>query len=70
MEDSRAKDRIHARYLLSSKGAIQFDQGFIELGLNNTVPVVPVSLPRHRDLMKKYFSAENDLKVIWTFSLQ
>lgn len=69
VEDSRAKDRIHARYLLSSKGAIQFDQGFIELGLNKTVPAVPVSLSRHRDLMKKYVSAENDLKVIWTLRL-
>ena len=67
MEDSRAKvESMLATYY--PVRAIQFDQGFIELGLNKTVPAVPVSLSRHRDLLKS-MSQLNDLKVIWTLRL-
>ena len=68
VEDGRSKDRLHARYLLSIKGAIQFDLGFIEMDKKTTI-VTPVPMQVHKDLVIKYISGQNDLKLVWQLSI-
>ena len=70
VDDRRASDRLHARYLLSMRGAIQFDWGFIELNRSKRASVMPVPLAVHQNLIKKYVGRDNDLSIAWQLSLE
>lgn len=69
VDDARAADRLHARYLLTSRGAIMVDQGFQRLNRGRTTPVSPVVSTALSDLQTKFIARQNDLKVIWSIAL-
>ena len=69
IEDTRATDRLHGRYLLTVRGAILVDQGFQRLSRNRTTHVSPVASEALGTLQRKFITGVNDLKVIWSLAL-
>ncbi len=64
VSDDTSRDKLHARYLLTEKGGIQFDQGFQVLrpsGKRNMVS--PVGLDLHRELFDRFTSGKNAFDV-------
>lgn len=60
VSDESSADRLHARYLLTEKGGIQFDQGFQVLrpaGKKNAVS--PVGVDLHRSLFERFTNRKN-----------
>lgn len=65
--DETSRDRLHARYLLTEKGGIQFDQGFQILrpsGKKNMVS--PVGLDLHQKLFDRFTTGKNSFDVVKT----
>lgn len=60
--DDAGSNRMHARYLLSVKGAIRFDKGF-ELLPDTNVDVEIVSPDIHHDLVRVYIGKEHGFSV-------
>lgn len=64
VRDDTSRDKLHARYLLTDKGGIQFDQGFQVLrpsGKRNMVS--PVGLDLHRELFERFTGGKNTFDV-------
>lgn len=64
VSDDTSRDKLHARYLLTEKGGIQFDQGFQVLrpsGKRNMVS--PVGLDLHQELFDRFTSGKNAFDV-------
>lgn len=64
VEDEQKRDKMHARYLLSIKGGIRFDQGFQQLPENRLVDVGPVGNAIHGELLDIYFDGQHDMSVV------
>ena len=69
VEDARARDRLHGRYLLTIRGGILVDQGFQRLRRSRTTHVSPVASSALSDLQRKFISDDNDLRVVWSLAL-
>ena len=64
VSDESSPDRLHARFLLTEKGGIQFDQGFQTLrptGKKNTVS--PLGLDLHRVLFERFTKQTNTFNI-------
>jgi hypothetical protein len=71
VEDGASADRLHARYLLTEKGGIKFDQGFQRIhpvGKKNMVS--PVGHELHLQLFRKFSRKENSFKVLETVEVR
>lgn len=64
IDDVTTKKRLHARYLLSQKGAIRFDQGFQELTKGKKIDVSPVGRSVHDNLITQFFEDQKEFKII------
>jgi hypothetical protein len=62
-DDDGCRVRMHARYLLSVRGGIRFDQGFQAPSGIKRMDVAPLSPATHRQLMLEYVSGEHDMKL-------
>lgn len=59
-----SENKIHRRYLMSIKGAIDLDKGFQEENNKKSkVSIIPVNEIIHNDLIKLYHENEHDMKV-------
>lgn len=59
-----SENKIHRRYLMSIKGAIDLDKGFQEeTNKKSKVTVIPVNEIIHSDLIKLYHENEHGMKV-------
>lgn len=63
VEDDRARDRMHGRYLLSVKGGVRLDQGFQRLTGGRKVDVSPVGASLLDELLTVYAQGQHDMKV-------
>lgn len=61
-DDRFSSDKLHARYLLSVRGAIRFDQGFQELR-KRKVDVSVVGASVHSELVSKFMEDKNDFVI-------
>ena len=68
VDDARSLDRMHARYLMSIKGGVRFDQGFQKLPKGRRVDVGPIGVKTHQELLDLYFNGKNDLRIEHTLS--
>lgn len=64
VEDEQKTDKMHARYLLSIKGGIRFDQGFQQLPEGRFVDVGPIGKAVHNDLLNIYFDGKHNMRVV------
>lgn len=63
VEDDRARDRMHGRYLLSVKGGVRLDQGFQRLTGGRKVDVSPVGAALLDELLTVYAQGQHDMRV-------
>lgn len=64
LNNAGSENKIHRRYLMSIKGAIDLDKGFQEeTNKKSKVTVIPVNEIIHSDLIKLYHENEHDMKV-------
>ena len=63
VNDVACRDRMHARYLMSIKGGVRFDQGFQKLPKGRRVEVGPIGENTHHQLLSLYHEGMNDLKI-------
>lgn len=71
VEDHASADKLHARYMLTEKGGIKFDQGFQRVrpvGKKNMVS--PIGHDLHLQLFRKFSRRENDFKVLETVEVR
>lgn len=68
-DDSRSRNRMHDRYLLSLDGGVEFSQGFVQLPHGRRIQVDPVALAPHADLKAIYMEGRHDMKVVHAFSI-
>jgi len=61
--DDSWSDEIHARYLLSFKGAVRLDKGFQRQPRDRKVDVSPVDKSTHDDLWQIYHEGKHDMKI-------
>ncbi|MEY4978460.1 MAG: hypothetical protein RLZZ352_730 [Pseudomonadota bacterium] len=64
VSDATSIDKLHARYLLTEKGGIKFDQGFQRIrpkGRKNIAS--PIGEPLHRKLFEKFSKSKNDFSI-------
>jgi len=52
LEDEASPNKLHARYLLSIKGGIRFDQGFQTLRHSRKTDVAPIGQDLHNNLLE------------------
>ena len=57
LEDESSEHKLHARYLLSIKGGIRFDQGFQILRQSRTADISPIGQDLHHSLLERYKEA-------------
>lgn len=64
VEDAHSSDKLHARYLLSVRGALRFDRGFQTLpaGRKNDISVVGEGV--HRTLVQEFMEDRHGLEVV------
>lgn len=70
VSDEASRDKLHARYLLTEKGGIQFDQGFQILrpsGKKNMVS--PVGADLHRELFDRFTNGKNSFDIEKTIKI-
>ena len=63
VEDETGRTKMHARYLLSIKGGIRFDQGFQQLPQGRRVDVGPIGKATHAELCNIYLDGKHDMRV-------
>lgn len=63
VDDATARTKMHARYVLSIKGGIRFDQGFQRLPSGRRNEVSPIGEKPHEELIKTYHEGAHDMKV-------
>ena len=68
--DETAKDKLHARYLLTDCGAVKYDQGFQKLPSGRINIVSPVGTDLHDSLYKKFSQKNFDFKISSTICLK
>lgn len=71
VDDVKSKDKLHARYLLTEKGGIKFDQGFQRLrpkGRKNIISPIGESL--HQILFEKFSKSTNDFPTAKTIQIK
>jgi hypothetical protein len=61
VNDSRSRDRMHDRYILSIKGGIELGQGFQQLQRNRRVKVGPVGKSTFDECYRMYVEGETDM---------
>jgi hypothetical protein len=61
LDDSRSRERMHDRYVLSPYGGVQFGQGFRQLGRGRKVQAEPVAARPHAELMALYAEGRHDM---------
>lgn len=69
--DATSKDKLHARYLITEKGGIKFDQGFQRIrpsGRKNIAPPIGESL--HQILFDKFSKSTNDFSITKTIKIR
>ena len=54
LQDEADEKKMHARYLLSIKGGIRFDQGFQRLPKNRKVDISPIGKQLHDELLEQF----------------
>lgn len=54
LRDETDEKKMHARYLLSIKGGIRFDQGFQRLPKNRKVDIAPIGKQLHDELLEQF----------------
>lgn len=64
VDDRTSSEKLHARYLLTEKGGIKFDQGFQELGAGRLNVVSPVGTDLHQNLYPKFAGKIFDFKLV------
>ena len=69
VDDDKKDNRLHARYLLSLRGGIRFDQGFQKLRKGVQFDVAPIGESILDDLVKIFIEEENDLRIVERISL-
>ena len=70
VEDEARRTKMHARYLLSIKGGIRFDQGFQQLPQGRRVDVGPIGKATHDELFDIYFEGRHDMSVVQRITLK
>ena len=63
VDDSRSPFEMHARYLVSAKGALHYDKGFEEATELRFVPVYPVERELHEQLCHLYLDGAHGFDV-------
>ena len=63
VRDEESQFKMHARYLLSIKGAVRLDQGFQSLPDLRKVDVSPVSKKVHDELCLTFIEGKNDFEI-------
>ena len=64
VDDWNSQYRMHARYLLSLKGGVKFDQGFQTLDKGKKVDVSPIGQNILDELITLYIEGKNGFKII------
>ena len=71
VEDGYSVDKLHARYILTEKGGIKFDQGFQRIRpISKKNVVSPVGRDLHQQLFHKFSKKENRFKVLETVEVR
>lgn len=63
IDDTSSADRLHARFLITDKGGIKFDQGFQSLGKNRTNLATPLEDNLRHQIFEKFSRMEFDFDV-------
>lgn len=63
VDDSKSPFEMHARYLVSAKGALHYDKGFEEATELRFVPVYPVERELHEQLCHLYLDGAHGFEV-------
>ena len=70
VSDRQSAGKMHARYLLTEKGGIKFDQGFQRIRPKGGKNVIsPVGADLHRNLQDKYFGKNYEFDVVDTIKV-
>ena len=64
VEDSKSNDKLHARYLLTNKGGLNFDQGFQTLPNGRKNVVSPIGKNLHTSLYEKFSNNLLDFRIL------
>lgn len=64
LDDLTTTHKMHARYLLSLKGAIRFDQGFQRLTKGKKIDVSPVGKTVHEELITRYIEGNSGMNPV------
>lgn len=64
VDDGRSAEKLHARYLLSVRGALRFDQGFQELTRGRKMDVSVVGEKVHKSLVERFLEGGHGLNVV------
>lgn len=64
VEDARSSEKLHARYLLSLRGALRFDQGFQTLPAGRKADISVVGQGVHGALVERFLEGGHGLEVM------
>lgn len=68
LNDAASHIKMHKRYLLSIKGAVELDKGFqLETNKGSRVEVNPVNETIHDELIKIYHEMQHEMKIEFEF---
>jgi hypothetical protein len=67
VDDATTRSKMHARYMLSIKGGIRYDQGFQRLTRGRRNDVSPIGTQLHVELIKTYHEGAHDMRIEHVF---
>ncbi|WP_291983253.1 MULTISPECIES: hypothetical protein [unclassified Candidatus Accumulibacter] len=67
VDDATCRSKMHARYLVSIKGGIRYDQGFQRLPKGRRNDVSPLGSVLHDHVLKTYHEGEHDMEIVRAF---